>query len=136
MSTKISKSLSPKISQIFPDWNTVACVKVNEETLFLLFFLSFFLSLYIFLFFVDSFCVKKVWLNILTRIWINGIETRAAFFLLFDFQSRYGTVAAQDKCDVCSYPLVTRSFYYFPCSHVFHADCLIAEVTRNYLVFF
>ena len=41
----------------------------------------------------------------------------------------YGTISAQEKCSVFLYPLVTRSFYYFPCSHVFHADCLITEVS-------
>ena len=47
----------------------------------------------------------------------------------FNVCFRYGTISAQEKCSVCLYPLVTRSFYYFPCSHVFHADCLITEVS-------
>lgn len=41
---------------------------------------------------------------------------------------RYGIVSAQEKCCVCSYPLLTRSFYLFPCQHVYHSDCLIQEV--------
>ena len=41
---------------------------------------------------------------------------------------RSGSVRTTDKCSVCSFPLVTRSFYLFPCQHKFHSDCLIAEV--------
>ena len=41
---------------------------------------------------------------------------------------RYTLVKAEDKCTVCTYPLMTRSFYLFPCTHKFHMDCLIAEV--------
>ena len=41
---------------------------------------------------------------------------------------RYAFVRAQDKCTICGFPLVTRFFYVFPCSHKFHADCLVTEV--------
>ncbi|XP_065844581.1 vacuolar protein sorting-associated protein 18 homolog [Oscarella lobularis] len=42
-------------------------------------------------------------------------------------------VAAQKKCEVCSFPLVTREFYVFPCNHVFHVDCLASEVSHHLL---
>lgn len=44
------------------------------------------------------------------------------------FRNKYSLVKAEDKCSVCTYPLMTRSFYLFPCGHKFHMDCLIAEV--------
>lgn len=50
---------------------------------------------------------------------------------IHDIRSRYGSIEAQEKCAVCYYPLVTRSFYYFPCTHVFHSDCLITKVKEQ-----
>lgn len=47
---------------------------------------------------------------------------------IHEIRNRYGMIGAQEKCSVCQYPLLTRSFYVFPCSHVFHTDCLISEV--------
>ncbi|KAK7098433.1 vacuolar protein sorting-associated protein 18 homolog isoform X3 [Littorina saxatilis] len=44
------------------------------------------------------------------------------------FRNKYTTVKPEEKCTVCNYPLMTRSFYLFPCTHKFHMDCLIAEV--------
>lgn len=44
------------------------------------------------------------------------------------FRTKYTTVKAEDKCRVCTYPLMTRPVYLFPCGHKFHNDCLIAEV--------
>ena len=44
------------------------------------------------------------------------------------FRNKYSYVKAQEKCSSCSYPLMTRAFYIFPCMHKFHSDCLIAEV--------
>lgn len=45
------------------------------------------------------------------------------------FRNKYTLVKAEDKCSVCTYPLMTRPpFYLFPCTHKFHMDCLIAEV--------
>ena len=43
---------------------------------------------------------------------------------------RFVTVEAEQKCSTCAQPLVSRQFYVFPCSHTFHADCLITEVRR------
>eukprot|EP00794_Sanderia_malayensis_P016888 gene16888-18594_t len=48
---------------------------------------------------------------------------------IHEIRNRYSTINAQEKCAVCHYPLLTRSFYCFPCSHVFHSDCLISEVS-------
>ncbi|PVD33305.1 hypothetical protein C0Q70_04558 [Pomacea canaliculata] len=44
------------------------------------------------------------------------------------FRNKYSLVKAEDKCSVCTYPLMSRAFYLFPCGHKFHMDCLIAEV--------
>ena len=41
---------------------------------------------------------------------------------------RYGAIDSQQKCSLCNFPLVTRSFYFFPCSHTFHSDCLVTKV--------
>jgi hypothetical protein len=43
-------------------------------------------------------------------------------------RNKFSFVRGQDKCSSCSYPLMIRAFYLFPCSHRFHTDCLIAEV--------
>ena len=43
---------------------------------------------------------------------------------------RFTCVRAQDKCNSCGYPVMTRAFYVFPCQHRFHSDCLIDEVNN------
>ncbi|KAL7635941.1 UNVERIFIED_CONTAM: hypothetical protein RMT77_013758 [Armadillidium vulgare] len=40
-------------------------------------------------------------------------------------------VRAQDKCCECNYPLLTRLFYLFPCSHKFHQDCLTDAILNS-----
>ncbi|XP_065072321.1 vacuolar protein sorting-associated protein 18 homolog [Rhopilema esculentum] len=50
---------------------------------------------------------------------------------IHEIRNRYGTIGAHEKCAVCQYPLLTRSFYFFPCSHVFHSDCLVNEVSHH-----
>jgi hypothetical protein len=44
-------------------------------------------------------------------------------------RKRFITIDAVEQCDVCSYMLLTRQFYVFPCQHTFHADCLIGLVS-------
>lgn len=48
------------------------------------------------------------------------------------FKQKYSYVHAQDRCCECNYPLLTRPFYLFPCSHKFHQDCLL-DAVMNYL---
>ncbi|XP_065192969.1 vacuolar protein sorting-associated protein 18 homolog [Sycon ciliatum] len=48
-----------------------------------------------------------------------------------EMRNKYGVVSASENCCICSYPLLTRSFYLFPCQHVYHSDCLIQEVLQH-----
>jgi hypothetical protein len=43
-------------------------------------------------------------------------------------RNRSGFVTAAQKCDMCARPVLVRQFCLFPCTHVFHADCLEAHV--------
>lgn len=45
-----------------------------------------------------------------------------------DLKNRFVTVEAGERCSTCSYPLLIRQFYVFPCQHSFHVDCLIGLV--------
>uniref|UniRef100_A0A0A9XG54 Vacuolar protein sorting-associated protein 18 homolog n=1 Tax=Lygus hesperus TaxID=30085 RepID=A0A0A9XG54_LYGHE len=45
------------------------------------------------------------------------------------FRSRHCIISASDRCNVCDTALLPSSFYTFPCTHRFHADCLIAEMS-------
>ncbi|BES99799.1 vacuolar protein sorting-associated protein 18 homolog [Nesidiocoris tenuis] len=45
------------------------------------------------------------------------------------FRSRHSIISASDLCGVCQKTLLTSPFYSFPCSHRFHMDCLITEIT-------
>ncbi|KAF7727857.1 hypothetical protein EC973_006970 [Apophysomyces ossiformis] len=47
-----------------------------------------------------------------------------------ELKSRFALVNAVEKCYVCNRSLLTRQFYIFPCQHVFHADCLINQITK------
>jgi len=44
------------------------------------------------------------------------------------FRSRYAFVQANDKCEICAFPVIIRPFYVFPCGHKFHTDCIIGEI--------
>lgn len=46
-------------------------------------------------------------------------------------RNRYGFIGANQKCDICGQPALLRQFYLFPCTHVFHTDCLMREVKRT-----
>ncbi|XP_033107072.1 vacuolar protein sorting-associated protein 18 homolog [Anneissia japonica] len=48
-----------------------------------------------------------------------------------EMRNKYGIVGPQQKCSTCGFPLLSRTFYLFPCQHMFHSDCLIAEVLPN-----
>ncbi|KAF6200772.1 hypothetical protein GE061_005217 [Apolygus lucorum] len=45
------------------------------------------------------------------------------------FRSRHCIITAADRCNVCDTPLLPNAFYSFPCTHRFHADCLITEMS-------
>ncbi|XP_068704082.1 vacuolar protein sorting-associated protein 18 homolog isoform X2 [Montipora capricornis] len=47
---------------------------------------------------------------------------------IHEMRNKYSIVPALEKCSICSYPLLTRAFYVFPCHHAFHADCLKNEM--------
>ncbi len=48
-----------------------------------------------------------------------------------DLRNKYGFVTGAQKCEVCRYPVLTRSFYLFPCQHVFHTSCLVDEISKH-----
>ena len=56
------------------------------------------------------------------------LESCISILFSLAFYFRYSIVPAQEKCSICSYPLLTRGFYVFPCHHAFHCDCLKNEV--------
>lgn len=49
-----------------------------------------------------------------------------------DLRNKYGHVVGTQSCDLCKHLVLTRSFYLFPCEHVFHADCLKNKVIIQY----
>jgi hypothetical protein len=60
--------------------------------------------------------------------------TRSAEVIRHDIaelRNRFILVDAGEKCESCGMQLLTRQFYVFPCQHMFHADCLISEVSLN-----
>ncbi|GAO50484.1 hypothetical protein G7K_4608-t1 [Saitoella complicata NRRL Y-17804] len=46
-------------------------------------------------------------------------------------QKRYAVIQPGERCYICQYPLLTRQFYIFPCSHCFHGDCLTTRVVQS-----
>lgn len=42
--------------------------------------------------------------------------------------TRFAIVEAGERCFICSFPLLAREFYVFPCQHAFHSDCLVNEM--------
>lgn len=43
-------------------------------------------------------------------------------------KSRHGEIEGDQVCELCDQAILSRVFYLFPCSHAFHADCLLREV--------
>lgn len=55
-------------------------------------------------------------------------STKAADALRHEIQAfrhKSIVVQAQEQCNACRCPLLTRSSYLFPCGHRFHGDCLL-----------
>lgn len=48
-----------------------------------------------------------------------------------NLENRFVTVDRDEACSHCGKMLLIRQFYVFPCQHVFHADCLIALVSKQ-----
>jgi hypothetical protein len=40
------------------------------------------------------------------------------------------TIPVSQKCDECDQFLLTRKSFIFPCSHLFHSDCLVNRVLK------
>lgn len=47
-------------------------------------------------------------------------------------KSRYGEIQGNQVCELCDQAILSRVFYLFPCSHAFHADCLLSEVRNGW----
>lgn len=47
------------------------------------------------------------------------------------FRKKHAVVAADDKCTICAYAIMSKPFYLFPCKHLFHTDCLINEILSS-----
>lgn len=45
-----------------------------------------------------------------------------------DVRNRSGVVSSSQKCDICSRSVLTRQFLLFPCTHVFHLNCLTDKI--------
>lgn len=43
------------------------------------------------------------------------------------FKNRYSIIKVGQRCEICARSLLSRTFYVFPCGHLFHSDCIIKE---------
>ncbi|XP_050295734.1 vacuolar protein sorting-associated protein 18 homolog isoform X2 [Anthonomus grandis grandis] len=48
-----------------------------------------------------------------------------------NFRNCYTYINSSDKCEVCEVTLLVKPFYFFPCQHKFHSDCLLKELEPN-----
>ena len=46
------------------------------------------------------------------------------------FKSRYSIIKYGQNCEICSRSVMARTFYVFPCGHLFHSDCIIREMIK------
>lgn len=44
------------------------------------------------------------------------------------FRNRYSILKADLRCEICDQNLTSRAYHVFPCGHLFHSECIIAEV--------
>lgn len=47
---------------------------------------------------------------------------------ILSFRSGYMLVQPSNVCSSCREQLATKAFYTFPCTHCFHAECLVKEM--------
>lgn len=47
---------------------------------------------------------------------------------ILSFRNGYMLIQPSNECSSCHEQLMTKAFYTFPCSHCFHAECLIKEM--------
>lgn len=47
---------------------------------------------------------------------------------ILSFRNGYTLIQPSNACSSCQEQLSTKPFYTFPCSHCFHAECLIKEM--------
>jgi len=45
-------------------------------------------------------------------------------------RNNYVFIEGNHKCELCKYPILTSTFYLFPCGHVFHCTCLQEEMKK------
>ncbi|KAK9470374.1 Pep3/Vps18/deep orange family-domain-containing protein [Dipodascopsis tothii] len=43
---------------------------------------------------------------------------------------RFAIVEPGERCFICSFPLLARQFFVFPCQHAFHQDCLVTRTAE------
>lgn len=47
---------------------------------------------------------------------------------ILSFRNGHMLIQPSNTCSSCQEQLMTKTFYTFPCSHCFHAECLIKEM--------
>jgi hypothetical protein len=39
--------------------------------------------------------------------------------------NKFGAISSNQTCELCRTPILSKSFYLFPCTHVYHQNCLV-----------